>query len=146
MTDTNTPPPDHIDALCLRWAAWVNSRRFYGPPPIAAGILGKLASKSPMGRGAPDAECAPELPALHLAIAGQPKDTARAVFEAHYLQPPKSVKAAAATLRISRSHWYVLLRQFRERVYSAHLQILADNLAAAQALPHRAEPAATCSQ
>jgi hypothetical protein len=64
-------------------------------------------------------------------------DTARIVFELHYLHRPKSIKQAAAALGISRSHWYELLTEFRGRVYRAHTAILADNLAAAAALPHR---------
>jgi hypothetical protein len=43
---------------------------------------------------------------------------------------------AVAALGISRSHWYELLTEFRGRVYRAHTAILADNLAAAAALPH----------
>jgi len=126
------------DALCHRWAAWACTRRYYGPAPIAAGPLGQLASKStPRRTGGPDAECAPELPALHLTIAAQELDTARIVFELHYLHRPKSIKQAAAALGISRSHWYELLNEFRARVYRAHTAILADNLAAAAALPHR---------
>jgi hypothetical protein len=55
-----TTPPDHMDALCLRWAAWATSRRYYGPAPLQARILGKMATKSrPATPGGPHAECAP---------------------------------------------------------------------------------------
>ena len=141
---TTDPSRDHMDYLCNRWAAWATTRRYYGPPPLKAGILGKLTTKSRAFKNTgPDAECAPELPALHLAIQAQELDTARVVFELHYLRPPKSVKQAAGTLGISRAHWYTLLNQFRARVYTAHLSILADNLAAAAALPHHQSEAAT---
>jgi hypothetical protein len=135
---TPDPSTDHMDHLCQRWAAWATTRRYYGPPPLQAGILGKLTTKTRAFKtGGPDAECAAELPALHLAIQAQERDTARTVFELHYLRPPRSIKAAAAALGISRSHWYTLLADFRRRAYAAHLSILADNLAAASALPHR---------
>jgi len=133
----------HMDELCYRWAAWVQTRRFYAPPPLGAGTLGKLAKKTrPSRPGGPDAVCSAELSALHLAITAQAKDNARAVFELHYLHTPASIKAAAGALGISRGHWYRLLNEFRVRVYSAHTRILAENLAAGDALPHAATPVA----
>lgn len=127
----------HIDDLCNRWAAWCRTRRYYGPPPLGDGVLGKLTTKgSRRSKGGPNAVNSAELSALNLAIVAQPYDTARRVFELHYLYAVSNIKTAATELGISRGHWYRLLAEFRTRVYSAHQRILAANLAAADALPH----------
>jgi hypothetical protein len=127
----------HIDDLCNRWAAWCRTRRYYGPPPLGAGVLGKLTAKgNRRSKGGPNAMNSAELSALNLAIAAQPYDTARRVFELHYLYAVSNIKTAATELGISRGHWYRLLHDFRARVFSAHHRILAANLAAADALPH----------
>lgn len=142
--DPNSASNSHMDELSYRWAAWCRSRRFYAPPPLGPGVLGKLTKKTrPARPGGPNAACSAELAALHLAITAQPKDNARAVFELHYLHAVANVKAAAAELGISRGHWYRLLTEFRARVYQAHHRILADNLAAVDALPHASTPVAT---
>lgn len=123
----------HIDALCRQWATWCRTRRYFGPPPLPAGILGKLTKKG-TGRKStvgPDAALSAELSALNLAIAAQPYDTARRVFELHYLYTVGNIKAAAAQLGISRATWYRQLADFRATVYAAHHRILAANLAEA---------------
>lgn len=116
--------------LCDAWSHWCATRRFFGPPPVSANILGKLSSKSPAFRraGGPDAECSAQLSALHIAISAQPRNALdRMVFELHYLYRVRNVKAAAAELGIGRAHWYRLLRSFRRRVCIASRDIMAIN-------------------
>lgn len=128
---------DHVDDICWAWAAWTRTRRYYGPPPIGAGTLGKLTAK---GRGrpstGPNAANSAELAALHLAIIGQPEDKARLVFELHYLHAIGNVKAASAAIGVSRAGWYRHLKEFRTRVHATGQRILAENLAAGDKLPH----------
>lgn len=119
-----------LNELCMAWAAWCRTRRFYGPPPQQAAMLGRLSSmSSPTGRADPDAPCSAELAALHLAVIAQPADALdRQVFELHYVWRVRNIKAAASELGISRQHWYRLLRAFRRRVCLASLEILRVNL------------------
>ncbi len=126
-----------IDDLCWRWASWSRTRKLFGPPPIAPGILGKLTRKGTGARrgGPPDAVLSPELAALNLAIAQQPRDTARVVFEMHYVHQVGPVKLAAEALGISRATWYRLLGEFRTTIHAAHQVILAENIAAREELP-----------
>lgn len=126
-----------IDDLCRRWAAWSRTRRFFGPPPIAPGILGKLTRKGTGARrgGPPDAALSAELAALNLAIAAQPEDVSRKVFVLTYVHCVSDIKLAADALGISRATWYRYLADFRVRIYAAHQRILAENEAAREALP-----------
>jgi len=128
-----------IDDMCRRWAAWSRTRRFFGPPPIPPGILGKLTKKGALRGGPPDAALSAELSALNLAIAAQPDDVSRKVFELHYVHCVSDIKLAADTLGISRSTWYRYLADFRVRAYAAHQRILAENEAARAALLSNAE-------
>lgn len=126
-----------IDDLCRRWAAWSRTRRFMGPPPIAPGILGKLTRRGTGTRrgGPPDVVLSAELQALNFAIAAQPDDTSRKVFELHYVHSVSDIKLAADVLGISRATWYRYLADFRVRVYAAHKRILEANQAALDAMP-----------
>lgn len=134
-TEDDVPPGQieqdrDLDALCDAWAHWCRTRRFYGPAPMNASVLGKLSGKSqaPREPGGPDAPCSAELAALHLAVIAQPREALdRKVFELHYLWSVRNIKAAAAQLGISRQHWYRLLGDFRRRVYAASLAILQAN-------------------
>ena len=56
-----------VDDICRRWAAWNRTRRYIGPPPLAAGILGKLTAKGTGARrgGIPDVALSAELSALN---------------------------------------------------------------------------------
>ena len=120
----------HIDAMCRDWAAWTRTRRYFGPPPLPPGVLGKLTKKG-TGRpssGGPDAKLSPELAALNTAIVAQPYETPRRVFELHYLHQVANIKSAAAAVGVSRSTWYRQLREFRLLVFRAHQRILVDNL------------------
>ncbi len=128
--DTLDETTAHIDAMCRDWAAWCRTRRYFGPPPLGAGVLGKLTKKG-TGRsksGGPDAKLSPELAALNTAVVAQPYETPRTVFELHYLHNVANVKQAAAAIGISRATWYRQLRDFRLLVYRAHHRILVDNL------------------
>lgn len=132
--------PAYIDALCNDWVAWARTRRYFGPPPLAAGVLGKLTKKGgPRRPGGPDARCSAEMSAFNAAIAAQPHDIERTVFLLHYVYAVDSIKAAAPAIGISRATWYRHLNEFTQRVYAAHLRILADNIAARDALPHYAD-------
>lgn len=125
------------DDLCRRWAAWTRTRRFFGPPPIAPGILGKLTKKGTGARrgGPPDVKLSAELQALNLAIAAQPMDNARKVFVLTYVHEVSPIKLAADALGISSRTWYRHLQEFRQTVYGAHARILAENEQAAAELP-----------
>jgi len=133
--------PDEVglvaDDLCRRWAAWNRTRRYIGPPPLAAGILGKLTAKGTGARrgGIPDVALSAELSAVNLAIAAQPMDTARKVFILTYVHEVSPVKTAADALGISARTWYRYLQEFRTAVYSAHQRILDENLSARESLP-----------
>ncbi|MBE2262248.1 MAG: hypothetical protein IAE92_05875, partial [Burkholderiaceae bacterium] len=129
--------------LFEQWSAWSRTRRYYAPPPTTGTILGKLSGKTrPLSTGAPDASCSASMAALHLAIIGQPRDALDTkVFMAYYGHRAAIIKTAAASLGISRSHFYRLLHGFCTRVHAAARQIEADNVAAAQALPHRSDHA-----
>ena len=133
------PEPNALEAddLCRRWAAWTRTRRFFGPPPIAPGILGKLTKKGTGARrsGPPDVKLSAELQALNLAIAAQPMDNARKVFVLTYVHEVSPIKLAADALGISSRTWYRHLQEFRQTVYSGHARILAENEAAAAELP-----------
>lgn len=125
------------DDMCRRWAAWSRTRRYIGPPPIGAGILGKLTKKGTgtSRGGPPDVLLSAELQAFNLAVAAQPMDTARKVFMLHYVHGATPVKLAADALGISSRTWYRYLQEFRATVYAAHARILAENEAAREALP-----------
>lgn len=124
--------------LCEAWAAWCRTRRFYGRPGLSASTLGRLTSSTrATGGGGPNAIASAELSALHLAVISQPADALdRQVFELHYLWRVRNVKAAAAELGIGRAHWYRLVAQFRQRVWTASREILESNLGTAALLPH----------
>ena len=117
-----------LDALCVAWVAWCRSRRVYVRPSAPASLLGRLTSKG-SGRpstGGPNAPCNAELAAFHLAYLAQPIEALdRKVFELHYYWGVRNIKTAAAELGIGRRHWYTLLREFRQRVYSSGQQLLA---------------------
>lgn len=135
-----SPDAEHaLNELCVAWAAWCRTRRFYGPAPLSGSLLGRLSSKNPpkLRVGGPDAPCSAELAALHLAVIAQPASALdRRVFELHYLWSVRNIKAASSELGISRQHWYRLLRDFRRRVHAASQEILQANVAALRALPH----------
>lgn len=138
-------PEEHgleADDMCRRWAAWSRTRRYIGPPPIGAGILGKLTKKGTgtSRGGPPDVLLSAELQAFNLAVAAQPQDTSRKVFELHYLHCVSDIKVAAEALSISRATWYRYLADFRVRVYAGHRQILAANQKALEELPSASAP------
>jgi hypothetical protein len=139
--DESIPENDtHLHDLCEQWAWWCFTRRFYTRPSLPASLLGKLQKRPrpPSQPGGPDAIASAELAAFHLAVIGQPAEALdRQVFELHYLHRVKNVKLAAATMGIGRQHWYTLLREFRQRAYSASRDILDHNLKAGDSLPHR---------
>lgn len=148
---TATPEPDDdvvdvqpedakADLLFEQWNAWSRSRRFWVPPAGMGNILGKLRGPSRPSRPAPNAACDSFMAALNLAIGLQSDDALdKRAFWLHHVIRVRPVKTSADALGISRQHFYRLLRAFSQRVLIAAKQIEADNLAAGEALPHRAE-------
>lgn len=131
---------DEAHELFEQWSAWCRTRRFFAPPSSVGNILGQLRGPSRPSRQPPNAKCSTSMAALHLAIKGQPEDALDTkVFWLYYGERTGNIKQAAYVLGISRQHFYRLLRSFTERVRIAAKQIEADNLAAAEALPHRSE-------
>jgi len=112
---------DHdLHARCEAWVHWCHSRRLYGQASNPPSLLGQLCSKTrgPSKAGGPDAACSAELAAFHLAYLCQPDELDKRIFEAHYVQRVKPIKAAARALGVSRAQWYVRLSAFRERVHA----------------------------
>lgn len=129
----------NLHEFCEDWAYWCRTRRFFGPPDRGSCLLGRLSGQSrPVRAGGPDGACSADLAAFHLAVLAQPRDALdRRVFEMHYLARVRNIKAAAAQMSIGRQHWYTLVADFRSRAYTASLEILRANHAAAAVLPHR---------
>lgn len=125
LDDDSAPALDEqqrdLDDLCERWVAWCRSRRLYGPKPVTGTILGRMSgcSMRPMTPGGPDAVSSAELSALHIAYTCQPDALDKRVFDLYYVHRVKPVKAAAAALDISRTHFYLVLSEFRKRLYTA---------------------------
>lgn len=115
-----------LDDLCERWVAWTRTRRLYGPPPVMGSVLGQLSGTSsrPLKAGGPDAISSAELAAFHLAYTCQPDALDKRVFALYYVHRVKPIKAAAAALDISRSHFHLVLAEFRKRLYSASCALL----------------------
>jgi hypothetical protein len=126
-----------LDDLCERWVSWCSSRRFYAPAPTYVNILGQMSGTSkPVRPTEPDAPTSPELMALHLAYLGQPDALDKRVFDLYYVYRIRPIKRAADALKISRKHFYTVLRDFRRRLRMAAKGILSGNEAARDALPH----------
>lgn len=125
-----------LDELCERWVAWKASRRLYAPAPSSGSVLGQLSGTRtrPLHPGGPDAICSAELAALHLAYTCQPETLSKQVFELYYVYRTAPVKAAAASLKISRSHFYLLLSEFRKQLYTASVALLRQEQEALQEL------------
>lgn len=136
--DFLTEEQSNLDDMCERWVGWCRSRRLYGPPPSFVSILGQLSGSRtrPMRPGGPDAAVSAELAAFHIAYTCQPDALDKRVFDLYYVHRVKPIKAAAEALGISRKHYYVVLSEFRSRVFMASRSILSDNEAALAALPH----------
>jgi hypothetical protein len=117
-TPAQSERDDRLNRICEQWATWSSTRRLYGSPSMAPGVLARLVKASPTRPFSehPDAACSPIMPCLHIAIDGQPKTVDRIVFELHYKHRVRSIKTHAAVLGISRAHWYRLLSDFRSRV------------------------------
>lgn len=117
-----------LDDLCERLVWWCRTRRCYDRRRLPPSLLGRLGTRTGPYRAAPDVVCSAELSALYLAMLGQPDDSLdRRVFELHYFGHVRYVKTAAATVGVSRQHWYRLLRDFRRRIYAASQEIRTYN-------------------
>ncbi len=117
--------------LCEAWAYWVQTRKFYGPPPtLGVNLLAKLQRKREaitVTAGGPDAACSALLMALNAAVTAKPLDGGRIVFELFYRHRVRNVKRAAEELHISRAAWYRRLGSFRRCVVAEAYRLLAAN-------------------
>ena len=93
-------------------------------------ILGQLSGSRTraLNTSGPDAYCSAELAAFHIAYSSQPDALDKRVFDLYYVHRIAPIKTAAAALKISRSHFYLVLRDFRKRVHMASKAVLAVNL------------------
>jgi hypothetical protein len=129
-----------LHELFEAWSRWSRTRRYFAPAPSTGTILGKLSGKCRPFTGTPDAECNMDLAALHLAILGQPRDALDTqVFHAYYGDRVAHIKRSADALKISRVHFYRLLKAFCIRVKASSQDIAGYNRAARDALPNRSE-------
>jgi hypothetical protein len=148
IDDTGESPADevrqaHLDEIAQQWCQWLRTRDLYIPPSLPPSLLGRLRSRG-TGRGkpggGPNADNSPLLQAWHLAYLQQPEEALdRVAFSAHYLSRGADVTMLAASIGVSRRHWYRLVASCRQRIHAAALQILADNLSAADRLPSRVQ-------
>lgn len=145
LDDEDDPSPEEMrdqgdqETLCWAWAAWSRTRRLYVKPSLPPSVLGRLRSPG-TGRsrpgGGPDAIASADLMAFHIAYLAQPEDALdRRAFTLHYYTGVRNIKAAADAIGVSRRHWYRLVTDCRQRIYTASRQILEQNLAAGAALP-----------
>jgi hypothetical protein len=119
--------PAEIDALCCEWAAWAETRKFYGPSDRLADTLGKLRTRTARatdGSAGPNARVSAALAAFNAAVQAGGDGLDRTVFELHYLYRPKPIKRAAAALEISSKHWYALRNRFARSAYARHFGYL----------------------
>lgn len=125
-----------LDQLCEQWVAWKASRRLYAPAPSSGSLLGQLSGsrRRPVQPGGPDAICSAELAAFHLAYTCQPDGLDKRVFDLYYVHRIAPVKSAAGVLKISRSHFYLLLSGFRKRLRTAALALMQQEQEALKSL------------
>jgi hypothetical protein len=117
--DTSAAPannPEH--ELCERWARWVVTRKFYGPPPLNSNLLARLTAKTRAFAvdGGVDADCSRYLWHLNLCISGKDMGAERIAFELFYRHRIKNVKSAVNELGISRKTFYARVERFRSQV------------------------------
>jgi hypothetical protein len=128
------------DELIENWLAWSRQHRFIAPPAGMGNVLGRLRGATRPSREPPTVRLSSWLFAVNLAIKLEPDDALdKKVFWLHYVIKAKPVKTAADALGISPAHYYRLRRAFLDRVLIAAKKIEADNLAAGDALAHRAQ-------
>jgi DNA-binding phage protein len=126
LTESELQADQRRHLLCEAWAVWCNTRKYFGPPPLPASVLGKLQKRSGPRPVERDSICSAELLAVHMAITMQPPDSISArVFRLTYEHRVRNVKQAASELGISRQHWYRLLREHRRQVVEASAATLA---------------------
>ena len=119
--------PAEIDALCVEWARWAVTRRFYGPPAGLSCILGQLRTRTARatdGSPGPNAIASAQLAAFNRAVQTGGDGRDRIVFELHYVHRVKPIKKAAAALEISPKHWYALRNRFARSAYARHFGFL----------------------
>ena len=146
MTTTTTTshedqPTGAAHEACDRWGGWVTTRKFYGPPPLAAGILAKLSAKTraPAVPGGQDAVASNLLHALNFVIAGKAMDEERVAFELYYRHRCRNIKAVSAELGISRKTFYARIARFRAQVWGEAQRVAEAERLQAERLPSQAQ-------
>ena len=105
-----------VHNVCVEWARWSRTRRFYGAPPAVGSIMATLVRVPGRSEG-PNARIDPELAAFQAAVVALGTGTERRIFEAHFLSPALNVTAVAEQLGCSRSHWYRTVNAFARQAY-----------------------------
>ena len=97
--------PAEVDAVCIAWAHWIATRKYYGPNPRLQSILGHLKTSKATLREAPSIRAGGLAPHFHQAVLGLP-ERERLALELHYIHRAKPQKVIAAALGCCREHLY----------------------------------------
>ena len=101
--------PAELDWLCIRWGTWCRTRRYYGAPnPRLQSVIGQLRVKGTAPSAGPGIAAGAELARFHQGVVAL-DDKHRLALEAYYVHRLRPIKAVAATLQISRPHFYKLV-------------------------------------
>lgn len=107
-----------VHNVCIEWARWSRTRRFYGAPAPVGSIMAAL-TRVPGRSDGPNARIDPEMARFQMAVIDLGTGTERRIFEAHFLSPALNVSAVAEQLGCSRTHWYRTVNAFARRAYQA---------------------------
>lgn len=99
--------------MASAWGCWV--RETTAHPRDVGRSAQRVAATRPLGYVS--------LMAYNLAVQAQPNAIDKDVFLGHYLHGCSNVKAEAARLGVSRTHYYRLLNAFSARVHHSAQQI-----------------------
>ena len=99
--------PAEVDAVCLAWAHWIATRKFYAPNPRLQSILAHLKTSKATVREVPPIFAGGLAPHFHQAVLGLP-ERERMLLELHYIHRAKPQKVIAAALGCCREHLYRL--------------------------------------
>ncbi|WJF91988.1 hypothetical protein QS306_14545 [Paraburkholderia bonniea] len=105
-----------LNLLCVQWAEWHRTRKFYAPPP-PRNVLARLHTAG--GGAEPDALADRDMMLFNAAVSAQPDDTAKAAFHAFYLWRDRPAKRMAGELGMTRDGFYKAMKRFRVNAYTA---------------------------
>ena len=98
--------PGEVDWLCIRWAAWCKTRKYYGAPDARLlPVLGRLRIKSTARDPGPGIAAGADLARFHQAVTGL-DDRGRLVLEAYYIHRLRPIKLVASALGVSHKTFY----------------------------------------